>query len=83
MNKTLLRRFVRALVEGQTDPRIPTQLMSPKDAAEDDDTIDRKIDDRKDDHALDEFSSCGGGSIAGYSGQMGIPSVKKKRKPKK
>lgn len=91
MNLSLLKQFIRGIVreEHVKDPRIPTQLMSPSDASDGDDTIKNKVASRKDDtlndDAIDEFSAIGGGNIAGTGGPIaghfkGIPSKKKKKK---
>jgi hypothetical protein len=59
----LLRHYIRVLLENAPNPRIPTQLMSPNDANDDDPSIDSKRDDRLDDDEL---------TTQGFSGPLGV-----------
>ena len=86
MSERLLRRYVRLLAEVETDPRVSSQLLEPEDEEEkargtpssDADTGEEE---------LEEFSSCGGGNIVGYSLPLGMdPDAAGRRKnapPKK
>lgn len=83
MSTFTLRRFVRALLEQQKDPRVPTQLIKTDDAIKDDDSIPSKSANRQieDDVPLEEFCAVGGGAIAGVAaGPFGGNASNKKKK---
>ncbi len=83
MSKSLLIRYIRLALAEVKIARVPNQLISPKEEKgnRDDENYGEEVE--EDAINVNEFSSCAGGNIMGYSGPLGIDPDKLGRKKNK